>query len=67
MNRLILALALALSGCATTQTAPQVVDTYCLSARKIIWSIEDSAETIRRAVVHNRAIDRRCGIPGQKA
>lgn len=49
--------ALLLAGCASSQAA---TDTYCLSARKIIWSIEDSPETIQRAEIHNKTIDKRC-------
>jgi hypothetical protein len=46
---------------------PQAVDTFCISARKIPWSIEDDRETIKSAEIHNKTIDRRCGVPGTKA
>jgi uncharacterized lipoprotein YmbA len=65
MNAAILPLvAVLLAGCATSQAA---TDTYCLSARKIIWSIEDSPETIQKAETINRTIDRRCGVPGKSS
>jgi hypothetical protein len=63
--RWALACGLLLAGCATTGQQGRVVDTFCASARKIPWSIHDDRETIRRAEIHNRTIDRRCGIPGQ--
>lgn len=56
----IVACALALAGCATTQQATHPVDTFCLSARKVRWSTADTAETIRQVEVHNRTIDARC-------
>jgi outer membrane murein-binding lipoprotein Lpp len=66
-SALILA-AVLLSGCAASQAAQQAAtDTYCLSARKIIWSIEDSPETIQRAEIHNKTIDKRCGVPTKPA
>jgi hypothetical protein len=55
-----------LAGCATTQSA-QTVDTYCLTAKKIRWSKDDTAETIRQAEIINKTIDLRCGIRGKKA
>jgi hypothetical protein len=54
-----------LTGCATSQVEPVAVDTWCLSARKRTWSINDTPETIRDAEAHNRAVDLRCGVPGQ--
>lgn len=59
-------LVLLLSGCATTQQAV-VVDTFCATTKKIPWSVDDDRDTIRRAEVHNKSIDRRCGVPGKKA
>ena len=54
-------LALALAGCATTDTTPVVTDTFCLTARKRSWDPDvDSIQTMREAVTHNRFIDRRC-------
>jgi hypothetical protein len=61
MRLALMALALALSGCATTQQAA-VVDTFCLTSQKRLWSIEDSPETIRSAEAWNGAIDKRCGV-----
>jgi hypothetical protein len=59
--------ALVLAGCATTQVPVQAVDTYCLSTRKIRWSVEDTPETVRQVEVHNRTLDLRCGYPGRVA
>ncbi len=67
----ILLLALLLPGCALFGPTPPeltgVVDTYCLTAKKRIWSIEDSAETIRQAEIHNGTIDRKCGVKRAQA
>jgi sugar (pentulose or hexulose) kinase len=58
-------LAIMLAGCAATATTT-VVDTYCLTAKKRTWDPDvDSVQTMREAVVYNRAIDRRCGILGK--
>ncbi len=66
MNPAIIPLAvLLLAGCATSQAAS--TDTFCLSARKIIWSIDDTPETIQKAETINRTIDRRCGVPGKSS
>lgn len=60
-------LALMLAGC-VKEPPPQVVaDTFCLTAKTRLWSIEDTPESIRAAEVFNRTVDRRCGIPGAKA
>jgi hypothetical protein len=70
MRAIVLTLGIALAGCATTPPAPAVVDTFCLSpaSKKRTWNPEtDSVETMRAAVTFNRYVDRRCGIPGQKA
>lgn len=42
---------------------PQVtaVDTFCLSAQKRKWSVNDTPETIRDAEAWNTAIDKKCG------
>ena len=64
---IVIGFALALAGCATTQEPIAAVDTYCLSAKKVRWSVDDTAETIRQAEVINRTIDLRCGVPGKKA
>lgn len=57
----MLAIACMLTGCATTQQAA-VTDTFCLTAQKRSWSINDSAESIRSAEAWNAAIDRKCGV-----
>lgn len=62
-----LCMCLALAGCATTQSAPVAVDTFCITAKKRTWSIHDTAETIRDAEAWNKTIDLRCGIRGKKA
>jgi hypothetical protein len=54
-----------LAGCATPGTV--AVDTFCLTAHKRLWSINDSPETIRDAEAWNKTIDLRCGVPGKKA
>lgn len=59
MRLLLVAAVSALGGCATTQQTV-VADTFCLTAQKRQWSIEDSPETIRSAEAWNAAIDRRC-------
>jgi ribosomal protein L11 len=61
-----------LAGCSTpappvltaAPPAPVVTDNFCETARKRTWSLKDTPETIREAVAHNRAVDRRCGVPG---
>ena len=52
-----------LPGCAMFQAATQstVVDTYCLTAKKRKWSVDDRPEVIREARIENQVIDRRCG------
>jgi uncharacterized lipoprotein YajG len=57
---LVLCAGLLFAGCATTSETPVAVDTYCLTARKIPWSVEDTAETVRKIEIHNRTIDIRC-------
>lgn len=54
-----------LHGCVSANANPQpaAVDTFCLTAKKRPWSIEDTAESIRHAEIWNRTVDRRCGIP----
>ena len=58
----LLAAAFLLTGCATVKeaVAPLVVDTYCLTAEKKKWSINDTPESIRDAQVVNATIDKRC-------
>ena len=57
-----------LAGCATTATETVVVDSFCLSpaSAKRTWNPDtDTVETMRAAVVHNRFVDMRCGVPGK--
>ena len=63
---LIVTACLLLAGCATT-SQPVAVDTFCITAKKRTWSVNDTAETIRDAEAWNKTIDLRCGIPGKKA
>lgn len=63
---IMLCACLAVAGCATTQTTV-AVDTFCITAKKRNWSINDTAETIREAEAWNKTIDLRCGIRGKKA
>lgn len=53
--------ALMLAGCATQASQQSTADTFCIGAKKIQWSINDTPETIRRAEVWNGTIDRKCG------
>jgi starvation-inducible outer membrane lipoprotein len=53
-------IALALAGCATVPETPQVADTYCLTAKKIRWSVEDTPETVRQVEIINKTIDAKC-------
>jgi hypothetical protein len=62
---------LLLAGCATEPPAPEpvkvapvVTDTFCETARKRTWSVEDTPESIREADAWNRAVDKRCGAKG---
>jgi hypothetical protein len=67
-----LACVLVFAGCATQQAtapvvetpAPVVADSLCEAAEKRTWSVKGSIETIREAQAWNRAIDKRCGVPG---
>lgn len=60
-------LAILLAGCETTkEPEPVAIDTFCLTAKKRTWSIQDTAETIRDAEAWNKTIDLRCGIPRRK-
>ena len=64
----VLAVALLLPGCFTSNPGPQkgvsagsAVDSFCISAKKRTWDLNDSAEAIMEAETWNGAIDRRCG------
>jgi PBP1b-binding outer membrane lipoprotein LpoB len=63
MRKLALVLPLFLAGCAT-EPAPApvaiVADTYCLTAKKRSWSVNDTPETVSETLKHNSAIDRAC-------
>lgn len=45
-----------------TEPETRVVDTFCLTAKKRLWSIDDTAETIQAAEIQNKTIDRKCGV-----
>jgi hypothetical protein len=66
IRAVILCACLATAGCATTQQTT-VVDTFCITAKKRYWSINDTAETIRDAEAWNKTIDLRCGVRSKKA
>lgn len=67
LSPVVITCLLALTGCAK-EPPVQVADTFCLTAKKRTWDPDaDSIQTMREAVVFNRAVDRRCGYPGQKA
>jgi hypothetical protein len=62
-----------LAGCSTPappvltaapSAPPVVVDSFCETARKRTWSLKDTPESIAEAQAWNRAVDRRCGVPG---
>ena len=56
-----LLLAMLLPGCATT-SGVVVTDSFCLSAKKKKWSLDDTPDSIRDARVWNQIVDRRCGV-----
>lgn len=63
---LVVALVVLLAGCSMFKEATAqavAVDTWCLSARKKMWSRQDHPETIRDARIHNELVDRKCGAP----
>lgn len=62
-----LALSGSLSGCATPKAITQLVavDSFCTTASKRLWSVNDSPESIRDARAYNAAVDRRCGVKGK--
>lgn len=66
MKIIMLCACLMLAGCATTSTTT-AVDTFCLTAHKIQWSVNDTPETIQKIEIHNRTIDLRCGGSSKKA
>ena len=51
----------AVAGCATKETPVASVDTFCLTAKKRVWYVTDTPETIQAAESWNLAIDRKCG------
>ena len=60
---LILIIGSSLTACAK-EPAPVAYDTFCITAKKREWSVNDSPESITAAERWNRQIDIRCGIPG---
>ena len=59
---IVLGVLLLAPGCATMSQQATVVDTYCLTAKKRMWSVDrDAPDRIREARIHNEVIDRRCG------
>jgi hypothetical protein len=62
----VLCACLAVVGC-TKEPAPMAIDTFCVTAKKRTWSVNDTAETIRDAEAWNKTVDLRCGIPGKRA
>jgi hypothetical protein len=67
MTAVVMIVMTSATGCATTQGTETVVDTFCLTAKKIRWSTEDTPETIRQAEIHNKTIDARCRGAGKIA
>lgn len=61
MKRALIILSFLLVGCSKTPPESSVVDTYCLTARKIKWGIADTPETIQSIEVHNAVVEKRCG------
>lgn len=58
-------LAIVLVGCAK-EPEPVAIDTFCISAKKRTWSVNDTPETIRDVTAWNKLVDLRCGYPGKK-
>lgn len=60
-----LALAVLVGGCADAAKAPVLVvaDTFCQSAKKRTWHVDDTLDTISEAIRQNAGIDRACGVP----
>lgn len=58
-------LAGALAGCAKEPPVQVVTDSFCQSAKKRTWSVDDTPETIQEAIRQNQGIDRACGIQKQ--
>lgn len=53
-------------GCGTT-AQPEikvVADTFCMSAKKRTWSVDDTPESINEAIRINAGIDKACGRKG---
>ena len=55
------AIFISLTACAKEPPQQVVTDSFCLTAKKRFWSINDSAESIRDAEAWNTAIDKKCG------
>lgn len=59
---------LVLPGCATMGAATGIAtDSFCISAKKRGWSLEDTPESIRAARIWNKTIDQRCGSAPKEA
>ena len=54
-------------GCQTASQPPVevVADTFCQTAKKRTWSVNDTPETIKEAITHNAGIDKACGVQGK--
>lgn len=50
-----------LAGCAKTPPVQTVTDTFCLTAEKRKWSVDDRPDLIQEARVWNATVDKRCG------
>jgi hypothetical protein len=57
---IVAACAAIVGGCATQAAIPVATDTYCLTAKKIRWSVEDTPETVRQVEIINKTIDAKC-------
>ena len=62
---LVLMLGALAAGCNPPPPGKTVIDTFCLTAKKRLWSIHDTPESIKSARAWNKGIDRKCGVPGR--
>jgi hypothetical protein len=65
----VFALVLLLSACSLLDGVPDkaVLDTLCITAKRKLWSANDTPETIRDAKDWNHRIDRHCGVAAKVA